>query len=43
MKDTFNLRPPKTQYHVIWDVSMLLNYMQHMNTDSAINKSKKIV
>ena len=43
MKDTFNLRPLKTQYHVIWDVSILLNYLQHMNTDSAMNKSKKIV
>ena len=43
MKDAFNLRPPKTQYHAIWDVSILLNYLQNMNTDSNMSKSKKIV
>ena len=43
MKGAFSLRPPKTQYHAIWDVSILLNYLQNMNTDSAMNKSKKIV
>ena len=43
MKDAFNLRPPKTQYHAIWDVSILLNYLQNMNTDSDMIKSKKIV
>ena len=41
MKGAFNLRPPKTQYHAIWDVSILLNYSQNMNTDRDMNKSKK--
>ena len=43
MKVAFNLRPPKTQYHAMWDVSILLNYLQNMNTDSDMNKNKKIV
>ena len=43
MKGAFNLRPPKTQYHAIWDVSILLNYLQNMNTDNDMNKRKKIV
>ena len=43
MKGAFNLRPPKTQHHAIWDVSILLNYLQNMNTDSDMSKSKKIV
>ena len=43
MKDAFNLRSPKTQYYAIWDVSILLNYLRNMNTDSDMNKSKKIV
>ena len=43
MKGAFNLRPPKTQYRAIWDVSILLNYLQNMNTDSDMNKSKKMV
>ena len=40
MKGAFNLGPPKTQYHAIWDVSILLNYSQNMNTDRDMNKSK---
>ena len=43
MKGAFSFQPPKTQYHALWDVSILLNYLQNMNTDSAMNKSKKIV
>ena len=43
MKGAFNLLPPKTQYHAIWDVSILLNYLQNMNTGSDMNKSKKII
>ena len=43
MKGAFNLRPPKTQYHAIWDVSIMLIYLQNMNTGSDINKSKRIV
>ena len=43
MKDAFNLRSPKTQYYAMWDVSILLNYLRNMNTDSDMNKSKKIV
>ena len=43
MKGAFNLRPPKTQYHAIWDVSILLNYLQNMNTDSDMSKCKKVV
>ena len=43
MKGAFNLRPPKTQYHAIWDVSTLLNYLQKMSTDSDMNKSKKTI
>ena len=43
MKGAFNLQPPKTQYRAIWDNSILLNYLQNMNTDSDINNSKKIV
>ena len=38
-----NLRPPKTWYHATWDVSILLNYLQKMNTDSDMNKRRKIV
>ena len=33
----------KTQYHAVWVVVILLNYLQNMNTDSDINKGKKIV
>ena len=33
----------KTQYHAVWVVAILLNYLQNMNTDSDINKGKKIV
>ena len=43
MNGAFNLRPLKTQYYAIWEVSILLNYLQNMNTDSDMNKSKKIV
>ena len=43
MKGAFNLRPLKTQHHAIWDVSILLNYLQNMKTDSDMSKSKKIV
>ena len=43
MKGAFNLRSPKTPYHAVWDVSILLNYFQNMNTDSDMNKSKMIV
>ena len=44
MKSAFNLRPSKTQYQAIWDISILLNYLQNMNTGgSDMNKSKKIV
>ena len=43
MKGVFNLRPPKTQYHAIWDVSTLLNHLEKMNTDSDMNKSKNTV
>ena len=33
----------KTQYHVVCVVAILLNYLQNINTDSDINKGKKIV
>ena len=43
MKGSFNLQLPKTQYHATWDVNILLNHLQNMNTDSDMKKSKKIV
>ena len=27
------LRPPKTKYHVIWDINILLNFLENMSTD----------
>ena len=43
MKGAFNLRLPKMQCHAILDLSILFNYLQNMNTDSDMNKNKKIV
>ena len=42
MKGAFSLRPPKTQYHAIRDVCIILNYLQNMNTHSDMNKNKKL-
>ena len=33
-KGAFNLQPPKTQYHAMWHVSILLNYLQNMIRES---------
>ena len=42
-KDLFELRPPKTKYHTIWDVNILLNFLENLNTDSDMNISRKLV
>ena len=42
MKGAFNLRPPKTKYNAIWDVNISLHYLKNMNTDSDMNKAKRL-
>ena len=43
MEGAFNLRPPEIKYHAIQDVNILLHNYQNINTDSFMNKRKKIV
>ena len=41
-KGLFKLRPPKTKYHAIWNVNILLNCLENMNTDSDIDVGRKL-
>ena len=41
-KDLFKLRPPKTKYHVIWDVHILLHFLENMSTDNDMGASRKL-
>ena len=42
-KGLFKLRPPKTKYHAIWDVNILLNFLENLSTDSDMDVSRKLV
>ena len=42
-KGLFKLRPPKTKYHAIWDVNILLKFSENMSTDSDTDVSRKLV
>ena len=33
-KGLFKLKPLKTKYHAVWDVNILLNFLENMSTDS---------
>ena len=41
MKGVYNLRPPRSKYHAIWDPKRLLDYLEHMKIDSLMAMSKK--
>ena len=42
-KGLFKLRLPKTKYHAIWDVNILLHFLENMSTDSDMDVSRKLV
>ena len=42
-KCLFKLRLPKTKYHAIWDVNILLNFLENMRRDSDLDISSKLV
>ena len=42
-KGLFKLRPPKTKCHAIWDVNILLTFLENMSTDSDVDVSRKLV
>ena len=33
-KGLFKIRPPKAKYHAVWDVNILLNFLENMRIDS---------
>ena len=39
----FKLRPPKTKYHGMWDVNVLLNFLENISVDSDMTVSRKAV
>ena len=41
-KGLFEHRPPKTKYHAMWDVNILLNFLEIMNTNSDMDVSRKL-
>ena len=42
-KDLFKLRPPKAKYHAIWDVNILLNFLENIRIESDMDVSRKLV
>ena len=42
-KGLFKLRSSKTKYHAIWDVNILLNFLENMSTGSDMDVSRKLV
>ena len=42
LKGVFNLRPPVARYTAMWDVNIVLNYMEAMVTTSFKDKSMKL-
>ena len=42
-KRLFKLRSPKTKYHAIWDVNILLSFLENMSADSDMDVRKKLV
>ena len=42
-KGLFKLRPPRTKYHAIWDINIVLNFLENMSTDNDTYLSRKLV
>ena len=42
-KGMFRLRPPKTKYHSIWDVQILLDFLENIFLDNDMDVSRKLV
>ena len=42
-KGLFKLRSPKTKYHAIWDINIILKFLENMSTGSDMDVSRKFV
>ena len=42
-KGLFKLSPSKTKYYAMWDVNILLNFLENMSIDIDMDVSEKLV